>query len=321
MAGIVIFILAFFFSLNMGASSFAASFATAVGSKAVSKRRAQFLYIFFIVAGAVLFGNEVSKTLSKGLVPSELISTKALIIIFFTRTLSLFVANIMHIPQSTSLSTIAAICGVGAYYLEVAMGKINYLIICWVVSTIVSFVLIFLATRYVYPPRKRNFWVYEKVLHHQERLKVFIILTSCYNVFSQGSNNVPNVVGPLAAAGLIDTFAGLWFLGVIFSLGAYIFGGPLHTTSEKIVPLGLLTATIINFISGTITLIASILGIPQPAVIIYTMAVFAIGSIKNGPRVTLASSVTKKTFFTWCINPLITLLISYVLSRIFLAQS
>jgi sulfate permease len=227
----------------------------------------------------------------------------------------------MHIPQSTSLSTIAAICGVGAFYQEVAMGKINYLIICWILSTIVSFILILLFARYVYPPRKRNFWIYEKVVHHQERLKLFVILTGCYNVFSQGSNNVPNVVGPLVAAGLIDTSLGLWVLGIIFGLGAYIFGGPLRTTSEKIVPLGLLTATLVNLVIGTVTLVSSILGIPQPAVIIYTMAVFAIGSIKDGPRMTLASPVTKKTFFTWCINPLITLLVSYLLSRIFLAQS
>ena len=125
-------------------------------------------------------------------------------------------------------------------------------------------------------------------------------------------------MGALVAAGRIDTSLGLWIMGIIFGLGAFTFGGPLKTTGEKIVPLGLLTATIISFVIGAITLLASVLGIPQPAVIIYTMAVFAIGSIKRGPQLIMSSPITKKTFYTWCINPTITLLASYALSRIFL---
>jgi sulfate permease len=316
---IAIFLMSCFFAVNMGASSFAASFATACGSGAISRRKAQFLYVFFIVMGAVLFGKEVSLTLGKGIVPSDLISHRAVLIILTAGTISLFTANLMHIPQSTSMSTIAAICGVGMFYQEVQMGKINYLAICWILSTLVSFIIIFAATRYVYPPRKRNFWVYEKIVQHKERLQIFVILTSCYNVFSQGTNNVPNVVGPLAGAGLVDIKTGLWVLGIVFGLGCFAFGGTMVTTSEKIVPLGILTATIVNFVSGTITLVASILGIPQPAVIIYTLAVFAIGLIKNGPELTLGNPVTSKTFFTWFINPVLTLMLSYLLSRIFLS--
>ncbi len=316
----LIFLLACFFALNMGASSFAASMATACGSGSITKQNARWLYIILIVAGAVLFGKEVSATLSRGIVPAQLIQTKEVIIVLFTASLSLFAANLMHIPQSTSLSTIAAILGIGIFYHSVSWGKINYLAICWVLSTVISFILIYAATSFVYPPRKQNFWVYEKVINHKERLKWFVILTSGYNVFSQGSNNVANVVGPLVASGRIDTMTGLWLLGFIFSFGAFMLGGPLKTASERIVPLGLLTATIINFVSGTITLIGSILGIPQPAVIVYTMAVFAIGLIKNGPEVTIGNPVTKKTFFTWIINPVITLGLSFLLAFLFLAR-
>ncbi len=313
-----IFILASFFAVNMGSSSFAASMATACGSGAISVRNAKILYIFLIVAGAVLFGSEVSHTLSKGIIPSSLIDVKALVVILSVASLSLFTANIMHIPQSTSLSTVAAISGVGAFYSHISFAKINFLLICWVGSTVISFLLIYAATRYIYPPRKLNFWIYECLVNHKDRLTWFVILTSLYNVFSQGSNNVPNVVGPLVAAGFIDTDKGLWLMGLIFGLGAFVFTGPMKTTSERIVPLGLLTATIINFISGTITLLASKLGIPQPAVIIYTMAIYAIGSIKNGPAITMSNPLTRKTFFTWCINPVITFGLSYFLAKLFL---
>jgi len=318
---ILIFILAIFFAVNMGASSFAASLSAAVGSRSITRMNAWLLYIILIVLGAVLLGKEVSVTLSKGIIPGNILTAKSVIIILFAATLSLFTANLMHIPQSTSLSTIAAICGVGLFYHQVNWSKIQYLSICWILSTIVAFILIYFLAIYVYPPRKINFWVYEKVIQHGERLKWFVILSSGYNVFAQGTNNVANVVGPLVGARMLEPMTGLWIMGIIFGLGGLAFTGPLITTSERIVPLGLLTATIINFISGSITLVASYLGIPQPAVIIYTMAVFAISLIKQGKELTLQNPITKKTFFTWCINPIITVCVSYCLSILFLNEA
>ena len=265
-------------------------------------------------------GGAVSKTLGSGIIPKHYITTEAVLIILAAATLSLFVANMMHIPQSTSLSTLAAICGVGWHYREVALGKIQYMAVCWVIATIVSYVLIYWLARYVYPPRRINFWIYERIVHHKERLKILVILTSCYKAFAQGTNNVANAVGPLAAAGLIGTTEGLLLMGIFFGLGAFVFTGPLKTSSEKIIPLGLLTATVINLVSGTITIIASKLGLPLPTVIVYTVAIFAIGSIKDGVRLTAESPLTKKTFFTWCINPLITLIISLMMANIFLPK-
>lgn len=315
---ILILLLAAFFALNMGAPSFAGSFSTACGSRSLGKIKAGFLFVFFGILGAVILGKPVANTLSKGIVPIDLLTANAVLIILTAATLSLFVANMMHIPQSTSLSTLAAIGGVGWFYEAVNWPKIHYLIICWVISTIVSFSLIYFITHFVYPPRVKNFWIYERILNHQERLKRIVILTSCYKAFAQGTNNVANAVGPLAAAGLISTTPGLWTMGLFFGLGAFAFTGPLTTSSEKIVPLGLLTSTIINLVSGTITIIASKLGIPFPTVIVYTVSIFAIGSIKDGMGNTLKSPLTIKTFFTWCINPAITFGISFLLAKIFL---
>ena len=316
----IIFIIAAFFAINMGAPSFAGSFSTAAGSAAVTRRAAQVLFLVFALIGAMALGKEVANTLSKGIIPGHLLDKQAVLIILIAATLSLFTANMMHVPQSTSLSTIASICGVGIHYNAVAWGKIQFLAITWVISTTVCYCSIYAITRYIYPPRKRNFWVYERIVNHRERLKNFVILTSCYKGFAQGTNNVANAVGPLSAAGLIGTVPGLLIMGIFFGIGAFVFTGPLKTSSEKIVPLGLLTATIINLISGTITIIASKLGIPFPTVIAYTAAIFAIGNIKDGLDAMIGNPVTKKTLFTWCINPVVTLIVSFVLANIFLPK-
>ena len=318
MIEIFIFLIAAFFCMNMGAPSFAGSFSTAAGSKALNRWQGAGLFLIFALLGAVFLGSEVSKTLGKNIVPAQFLDKPAVLLILACATISLFTANMMKVPQSTSLSTLAAICGVGFFYQHVAWGKIQYMLVWWIISIIVSFFSIYFAAKFLYPPRKSNFWIYEKVINNHKRLTWLVILTSCYKGFAQGSNNVANAVGPLVAAGLIDTTLGLLLMGVLFGAGAFIFTGPLDTSSEKIVPLGLLTATVINIISGTITIIASKLGLPLPTVIVYTVAIFAIGAVKDGFSLTIGSPVTQKTLFTWVVNPVLTFVISFFLASVFL---
>jgi len=112
---ILVILLAIFFALNMGGASFAAAFAAPYGSKLIKGQKAGLLFILFVILGSVLLGKNVSITLGQELMPPELISPKALAIIFFSAGLSMFVSNMMKIPQSTSLVTVAAIAGVGAF--------------------------------------------------------------------------------------------------------------------------------------------------------------------------------------------------------------
>lgn len=318
--GIIAIIIAAFFAVNMGAPSFAGSFATAYGSKVVSPRKAGLFFLACALAGALLLGSEVTRTLSKGIIPVELITQPATLIVLFSATLSLFIANMMHIPQSTSLSTLASLWGVGLFHGQINVGKICYLGTCWIISIIICFTAIYVITRYMYPPRHGNFWIYEKVVQHRERLKKIVILTSCYKAFAQGTNNVANAVGPLVGAGVMGLTEGLLVMGIFFGAGAFGFSGPLKTSGDKIIPLGLLTATVINVVSGTITIVASKLGVPFPTVIVYTVSIFAVGSIKDGMDMMFENPVTRKTLFTWIINPVITLGVSFLLANIFLVR-
>ena len=61
--------IAAFFALNMGGSSFAASFASAYGSKVVSRKKAQLLFAIFVFLGAVIVGQPVARTLGSRIIP------------------------------------------------------------------------------------------------------------------------------------------------------------------------------------------------------------------------------------------------------------
>jgi phosphate/sulfate permease len=307
----LIFLLAIFFTVNMGSSTFAASFAAAYGSKVVSWKKAVVLFLIFVTLGAVVFGQKVSVTLGNKIIPAEYVSPRVLIIIFLAAGLSLLVANLMKIPQTTSIVTVATIAGVGTYLNRLNIDTILFMLPFWIILPIVAFGLTYLIGRLIYPPRKGNFWIYERVANQQNKLKNFVIISSCYNAFSIGTNNVANVIGPLKGAGFIDLTLGLFLFGLVYGAGGQVFKHPIQTASNKIVPLGLLSASLISLVCGTLILFASSLGVPQSFVMLKMAAIFAIGSLKHGKTETFNEPITKQTFITWTINPVITFFVSY----------
>ena len=309
-----LFVLLILFVLNMGGSNFGASFAAAYGGKILTKKKAQFLFIIFVILGAAFVGRHVSETLGNRIIPHHLITPGTLVIILFSATLSLFISNLLKVPQSTSFVAVASILGVGLYHGGVYTEIFRRFIPFWVILPVAGYVATYLLGKIVYPPRRSNFWIYEKLINQKDRLKVFVIIASCYNAFSVGTNNVANAVGPLAGAGILNITWGLIILGPVFGLGSLLFHGTLDTTSEKIVPLGPFSATIICIVTGTLVIIASIFGVPQSFVMIKVAAIFAISSLKKGSRTTFSDPLTRRTYMTWAITPMVALAISYSLT-------
>ncbi len=310
-------LLAIFFALNMGGASFAASFAAAYGGKLIKQQKAAILFIVFVILGSVTLGKNVSVTLGEQLIPSGMISAKAIAIIFFSAGLSMFVSNMVKIPQSTSLVTVAAIAGVGVYYGQLNLKTLYFLIPFWVLLPVLSFLLTHRITGYIYPPRQKNFWIYEKFINHRNKLKTFVIVASCYNAFAVGTNNVANVAGPLMGSTGVFTLRDLLiFFAFIYGVGAFVFIEPIKTASHKIIPLGLMTAAVISLVSGTLMILASSFGVPQSFVMLKMGAIFAVSSLKDGHSLTFSKPLTKRTLYAWTINPIITFFISLGLSHV-----
>ncbi len=299
----------------MGSGNFAASFAAAHGGGVISKRRAQILFSVFVLLGAVLIGKPVAVTLSSRIIPQELFDGKSVLIIIFSAASSMFLANSLHVPQSTSLVTVASVAGVGFYHRQIYVSSILYLFRFWVLLPIAGYFLTLLLGKVIYPPRRGNFWIYEKLSNHQERLATFVIIASCYNAFAVGGNNVANAVGPLVGAGLVDKGLGLLIISPIFGVGSLLFNKSLKATGEEIAPLGIMTAAIISVVTGTLMIIASVCGVPQSFVMIKVASLTAIGSLKNGPKFTFSRPTTRKIYLTWFIAPVIAFAVSFLLMK------
>jgi sulfate permease len=191
----------------------------------------------------------------------------------------------------------------------------------WIILPSISYVLTFFLYRKVYPPGHDNLHIYEKIFANHKKLKASAIITSCYVAFAIGSNNVANAVGPLYGAGILNIATGLVLIAPLFGFGALFLGkGPLETAGKEIVPLGIMSSTLVSFVTATLLIVASILGIPQSLVQLNICAIFAISCLKNGHKSTMDHHITRKTFLVWAITPVSSIIIAYTLLALFVKR-
>lgn len=129
-----------FFAMNIGASGAAASMGVAYGSGAVKKKTyALIICAAGVLSGAVIGGGEVVKTISGGIIPEQTITLTIVCIIIGSAALSLFTANVLGIPLSTSEVTVGAIVGVGVAYKVLFLQHLLVIVIFWVLVPFVAF--------------------------------------------------------------------------------------------------------------------------------------------------------------------------------------
>lgn len=304
-----------FFAMNMGGSGIAPAFAAVYGGGLIKKRKALILFGVLVVLGAAFLGKNVALTLGKSLVPKELVSLEVALIILGSAASSLFLANLLKIPQSTSQVTVGAVVGAGLYF-----KRLNFMVLLlkiipmWIILPVLSYIVTFVLYRIIYPPEHDNLHIYQKIFANEKKLKASALVASCYVAFAIGTNNVANAAGPLYAAGIINIIPGLILIAPLFSAGAWLLGrGTLETAGREIVPLGLVSSTLVSFVTATLLIFASLLGIPQSLVQLNIFSIFAISALKNGHKGTLGLRVTKNTFFIWLVTPLLSTGVSYAL--------
>ena len=149
-------------------------------------------------------------------------------------------------------------------------------------------------------------------------MKTLAFFSSLYIAFAAGTNNVANAVGPLSGAGIIDPLLGLLIIGPLFGLGGLVFGKRIMgTVGKEIVPLGLISASLVSLVTASLLLLASILGIPQSLVQLSALSVMAIGAVKHEAHV-VTQKASQKIFLAWTITPVLAFTLGFVLTKIFI---
>jgi len=315
---IVQILISIFVALNMGISGFAVSFAPSYGSGILQRSKAVLLYSLCIFLGGILIGPRVVDTLAKNILTEQFSLVSGLIILFSAGAM-MFLSNAFKIPQSTSFVTVASFVGAGLYYGKINWQSISKIAVAAVIFSALSFIVVFLVKRRVYPPSQKNLKFYQNFHIHREKLKKIIIFTNMYAAFGMGTNNIANVVAPIVGSSTINPVIALAIAAPLFGLGAGLFGKKvIDTVSKDIVPIGEISAVIISVVTATFVISASLLGLPTPYVQITTLSILAISFVKDGPRYALEKTVFKRMASAWILVPLATIALSYIMHLIFI---
>ena len=107
----------FISAMGIGANDVANSFATSIGSKALTIKQAVFLACIFETSGAILMGSHVSETIRKGIADYECFQDEPYTLMYgcmwvsFSVALWLFTASYFEMPVSTTHSCIGGMIG------------------------------------------------------------------------------------------------------------------------------------------------------------------------------------------------------------------
>lgn len=326
---LVPYLVAMFLAMNMGGSGTGPSFSAAYGSNVLRRTLIPGLFGVMVFLGAILAGKATATTIGKGLIDPEMLDFVVVTIILFSVSLALLLANLLGIPQSTSQATVLTVAAPALYFDKLNTHKLFVEIIpTWFILPLISFILCYLAGKYIYKPMRRRGIFYSRKINRHPLVRSLIIIMSSYVAFAIGSNNVANASGPIATMTINElnlvnesrNFILIMILATLivapnFGIGSSVFGHKvLRNTGKEILLFGPIEAIIISFITASLLLMASVFrGIPTSLVQLNVGAILGLGVAKLGYKNIFRKTEVNKFFIMWIIAPLISFLSALLL--------
>ena len=289
-------VVAFYMAWNLGANDAANPTNTAVGSGALSIRRAVILFSLFAALGALLQGYRVIKTIGKGVV-KDLDPAMALAA-SLGAGLWVTLATREGLPVSTTHSAVGAVVGVGLTreLLLHEAGKIDWrvvekVVLSWVTSPLGAMALAAL----LYPA----FLALHRALARRGMdaegvLRGILIATLAFGAYAYGTNDVANatgvyvnVVGPVLGTPDATTMRLLALLGAVgIAVGALTWGyRVIATIGFKITRLDYVTGAAAELASASVVYLFSLLGMPVSTTHASVSSVIGVGIARErSPR-------------------------------------
>ncbi len=282
-----------------------------MGCGLLSFKKAAILVGAFAIIGAMLQGQHVMQTISKGIVDTEL-DYLAVCVALICSGFFVTLATFYRIPTSTSQAMVGGVVGIGlAVGAEVNFDKLIVIVESWIVCPVLVMVLSF-GFMYLVVLILRKYET--RTLLFQHAFGWLAIVSACYVAYSMGANNAGNAVGPIANLGIFPPKLLLFIGGVSIAVGAITFGKKVADTVGKgITPLDIPAAFVAQVSSAFGLHLFSLFGIPVSTSAAIVGAVVGVGLVKG------ASAISKKTIVTilvgWILTPTLAGSFSFLLYK------
>ncbi len=212
-----------FMAWGIGANDVANAMATSVGSKALTIKQAILVAAIFEFTGAVLAGGEVTSTIRKGIVDTDLLvgSEELLVYGMLAALLAagtwLLIASRNGWPVSTTHSIVGAIVGFAAAGIgmdAVQWGKVGTIVMSWVVSPVTAGFIAYL----IYMSVQRL------ILHQEDPLSKAKRYVPVYIFFAAFTITLVTILKGLKHVGLHMSIRDSYFLAIFIAAGIAVVG-------------------------------------------------------------------------------------------------
>ncbi len=213
-----------FMAWGIGANDVANAMATSVGSKALTIRQAVLVAAVFEFLGAVLAGGEVTSTIRKGIVETDLLTGSPELLIYgmLASLLSagtwLLIASRKGWPVSTTHTIVGAIVGFAAVGIgidAVQWGKVATIVMSWVVSPLMAGFIAYL----IYMSVQRLILRQEDPLERAKRYVPVYIFFAAFTIV------LVTIVKGLSHVGLDLSLTNSYLVAIGIALAIAIVGG------------------------------------------------------------------------------------------------
>ncbi len=297
---------------NIGANDTANCIGTTVGCGLIPFRKAAILVSVFVIIGAMLQGQHVMKTISKGIVNAEL-DYLAVCVVLICSGFFVTLATFYRIPTSTSQAIVGGVVGIGlAVGAEVNFAKFILIAESWIICPVLVMILSYGLMHLVVLILRR---FQSRSLLFQHAFGWLAIASACYVAYSMGANNAGNAVGPIANLDIFPPQLLLFISGVSIAIGALTYGKKVADTVGKgITQLDIPGAFVAQVSSAFGMHLFSLFGIPVSTSSAIVGAVVGVGLVKG------ARSISKKTIITilvgWVSTPALAGSFSFLLYKV-----
>jgi len=292
-----------FIGWSIGANDAANCVGSAIGSGKISFRVGIVLVSVFGFLGALLIGQNVIKTVGKGIVPlNTLDPTLALYIALsacFGAGLWVVFATFLKIPVSTSHSIVGAVGGAGlAVGAPIFWDKLLSIFIGWIATPFGAALIAYVC---YYPFR----FILYRLLPSRFRdrgLTILIVLATAYLAFSWGGNDVANATGVIIGSGLTSSFMATLIGASAIVLGIVTLGyRVIETVAFKITRFIPMMTLVAQFASALNVYIYTVMGIPVSTSHSIVGAVVGVGLATR--KHVFDIKLVREIVFAWAITP------------------
>lgn len=300
-----------FLGWSLGSNDASNVFGTAVASRMVRFSTAAALCSVFIVAGALLQGDEGIETY-RNLSP---MGPNLAFVVGLAAGSTVALMSFLRLPVSTSQAVVGALVVIGLARDSLDTSSLLKVVICWVATpvgaAVVTIVLYFAVGKLVLNLLKPSLFNYDR------GLRWLLVLSGSYGAYALGANNVANVTGPFVGPGMFSPFMACLVGSLAIALGVLTYSkNVMLTVGKNLVRLDAFTAFIAILAEAVTVHIFAEIGVPVSTSQAIVGAVIGIGILRGAK--TIDRRILGRILFGWVGTPAIAGGVAYGIFRLFL---